>query len=101
LSAMWFDPLVMTSDALEEPACSDARASEQRLAVLRSVSCSWPATQDQILVLGLTLRSVMPVDGLISNDNAVWRRVVSSFMRTLARCVLLTAEVLSRAWFDC
>ena len=54
--------------------------------------------QDQILVLGLTLRGVVLVSDLITNDDDAWWWVVLSFMCTLARCVLM-AETLSRVRF--
>ena len=62
------------------------------------MSWGWFTTQDQILVPGLTLRGVMSVSGLISDDDIVWQRVVSSFMRALSRCVP-TAEMLFEARF--
>jgi hypothetical protein len=94
LSAMQFNPLVMAHGALEEPTSSDAHASKRWLIVRRSASYSLPIMQDRVLILDLTLRGVVPVNGLITNDDAAWRWVASSFLHALACCVLM-AEMLS------
>ena len=74
----------------------DAHASERRLIVLQSVLRSLPIMQDRILVLGLTLRGVVSVSGLITNDDDAWWRVVSSFMRALAHCVPMAETLYGR-----
>ena len=44
------------------------------------------------------VRGVVPDSHLINNDDAAWRRVISSFTRALTRCTLLVAEALLGAW---
>ena len=55
--------------------------------------------QDWVLVLGLALRDVMPGSHVSTNDDAMGRRVISSFVRALTCCAPLVAETLLQAWF--
>jgi hypothetical protein len=57
------------------------------------------AVQDLVLAPGLALQGMAPGSHLITNDNVVWRRVISSFVRALTRCAPLVAEMLPGAWF--
>ena len=94
LSAIRFDPLVVTLGVLGEPASLDAHASERCLIVCGDVSCGLSVKQDQIQVLGLALRGVAPVSHLITYDAATRRWVILLLMRTQACCVPPVTETL-------
>jgi hypothetical protein len=55
--------------------------------------------RDWALVLGLALRGMALGSHLITNDDAAWRRVISSLMYALTHCVLLVVEVPLEACF--
>ena len=54
--------------------------------------------QGWVLVSGVVFRGVAPGGHLINNDDAVWRWVISSFVRALTRCAPLVVEALLEAW---
>jgi hypothetical protein len=63
------------------------------------VSDGLSTVQDWVLVPGLALRGMAPDSHLITNDDAVWRWVILSFVHALTRCAPLVVGTLLKAWF--